>query len=163
MKKKVLIIEDERPINDVLKEYLEVSGYLCEQAFDGLDGLMKFNPSISIIICDVMMPKLGGYSVVAEIRKQSDVPIIMLTALSDEEDILKGYELGVDEYVSKPFSPQIIVKKEEAILSRSSQEQSVEILTKGILTIIHSSRTVQVNKESIKLSKKEFDLLALFA
>ncbi len=163
MKKKVLIIEDERPINDVLKEYLEVSGYLCEQAFDGLDGLMKFNPSISIIICDVMMPKLGGYSVVAEIRKQSDVPIIMLTALSDEEDILKGYELGVDEYVSKPFSPQIIVKKVEAILSRSSQEQSVEILTKGILTIIHSSRTVQVNKESIKLSKKEFDLLALFA
>ena len=107
MAKRILIVEDEPTINDVLKEYLTEYGYDCIQAFDGLDGLAKFNESISLIICDVMMPKLNGFELIEEIRKQSDVAIIMLTALNSDEDILKGYDLGVDEFVSKPFSPKI--------------------------------------------------------
>ena len=162
MSKKILLIEDEVTINDVLKEYLEDSGYTCIQSYDGLDGLMKFNPDFSLIICDVMMPKLDGYAVVEEVRKKSDIPVIMLTALSNEEDVLKGYELGVDEYVSKPFSPKIIVKKVEAILSRHKQSKTKETLEKGRITISFTSRTVAVNNEIIKVSKKEFDLLELF-
>lgn len=162
MKNKILIIEDERTINDVLKEYLEVDGYECIQAFNGLDGLTKFNTSISLVICDVMMPKLDGYGVVEEIRKQSDVSIIMLTALNEEENIIKGYDLGVDEYVSKPFSPKIIVKKVNAILTRNKTNISDEVLTFGILSMSLLKRSIMVNDVSIKLSKKEFDLMTLF-
>ncbi len=162
MSKKILLIEDEVTINDVLKEYLENSGYTCVQSFDGLDGLMKFNPDFSLIICDVMMPKLDGYTVVEEVRKKSDIPVIMLTALSNEEDIIKGYDLGVDEYVSKPFSPKIIVKKVDAILSRQMKTQLKETVNIGEITISFTSRTVAVKDELVKLSKKEFDLLELF-
>lgn len=162
MNEKLLIIEDEQTINDVLKEYLEDSGYECVQAFNGLDGLMKFDPSFSCVICDVMMPKLNGYSVVEELRKQSDVSIIMLTALSDEDDILKGYDLGVDEYVSKPFSPKIIVRKVQAIISRNNTHITQETITSGIMSINFQTRTVHINNTPIKLSKKEFDLIELF-
>lgn len=162
MTHKILLIEDERTINDVLKEYLVSAGYECVQAFDGLDGLMKFNPGFSLIICDVMMPKLDGYKVVEEIRENSDIPIIMLTALSEEDNILKGYELGVDEYVSKPFSPKIIVKKVQAILNRINQEVLEEDIIRGMITLSSTKRSVLVNAEKVKMSKKEFDLLHLF-
>ena len=162
MSQKILIIEDERTINDVLKEYLINAGYTVEQAYDGLDGLMKFNPGFSMVICDVMMPKLNGYGVVEEIRANSEVPIIMLTALSEEDDILRGYELGVDEYVSKPFSPKIIVKKVNAILNRSNTVPQENEIIKGLIDINVLNRSVLINKEKIKLSKKEFDLLLLF-
>ena len=162
MPKHILIVEDEPTINDVLKEYLESNNYKCIQAYDGLDALTKYNSDISLIICDVMMPKLDGYGVVEEIRKQSDVAIIMLTALSDEQDILKGYDLGVDEYVSKPFSPRIIIKKVNAILSRGKESKPASNYEKGLLKVNRASRNVQVNNETIKLSKKEFDLLDIF-
>ena len=162
MNKRILIIEDEPTINDVLNEYLVESGFTCVQAYDGLDGLMKFNESISLVICDVMMPKLDGFSVVKEIRKQSDVSIIMLTALNSEEDVLKGYDLGVDEFVSKPFSPKIIVRKVEAILNRNVVNLQSELIIKGKIEMDTITFNVRINHVAIKLSKKEFELLKLF-
>ncbi|MCK5761524.1 MAG: response regulator transcription factor [Candidatus Izimaplasma sp.] len=162
MNKRILIIEDEPTINDVLNEYLVESGFTCVQAYDGLDGLMKFNESISLVICDVMMPKLDGFSVVKEIRKQSDVSIIMLTALNSEEDVLKGYDLGVDEFVSKPFSPKIIVRKVEAILNRNVVNLQSELIIKGGIEMDTITFNVRINHVAIKLSKKEFELLKLF-
>jgi len=162
MSKKILIIEDEKEINNVLYEYLISSGYEVSQAFDGLEGLMKFDNQIDLVICDVMMPRLNGYGVVEEIRKKSNVSIIMLTALSEEEDILKGYDLGVDEYVSKPFSPKIIVKKVEAILSRQESKRSKSTISKGIISIEIKTMKTVIDENIVSLSKKEFELLQLF-
>ncbi len=162
MAKRILIVEDEPTINDVLKEYLTEYGYDCIQAFDGLDGLAKFNESISLIICDVMMPKLNGFELIEEIRKQSDVAIIMLTALNSDEDILKGYDLGVDEFVSKPFSPKIIVRKVKAILGRNSIKSQTELITKGMIEMNTFAFKVRIDNIDINLSKKEFELLKLF-
>lgn len=162
MANRILIIEDSMDINDVLAEYLNASGYDTVQAFDGIEGVAKFNEGISLIICDVMMPNLDGYSVVEKIRKISDVPIIMLTALTDEEDVLKGYDLGVDEYVSKPFSPRIFAKKVEAILARNVRTTDKQVIHKGVMSISFPHRSVYVNDETIKLSKKEFELVGLF-
>lgn len=162
MNKRILIVEDEPTINDVLKEYLIESGYECIQAFDGLDGLAKFNESISLIICDVMMPKLNGFELIEEIRKQSNVAIIMLTALNTEDDVLKGYDLGVDEFVSKPFSPRIIVRKVEAILNRNSTKSQTEVITKGMIEMNTFAYKVRIDNIDINLSKKEFELLKLF-
>lgn len=162
MQKRILIIEDEPTINEVIKEYLVEAGFECIQAFDGLDGLMKFNKRISLIICDVMMPKLNGFDVVKEIRKQSDVSIIMLTALNSEDDVLSGYDLGVDEFVSKPFSPKIIVRKVEAILNRKQINTQSDFVQKGIIEMSVSSFSVSINHLDVVLSKKEFELLKLF-
>ncbi len=162
MSKRILIIEDEPTINEVLKEYLVESNFECIQAYDGLDGLMKFNETVSLIICDVMMPKLNGFGVVEEIREQSDVPIIMLTALTSEVDVLRGYDLGVDEFVSKPFSPKIIVRKVKAILNRNAMKPQSDIINKGIIEMNISAFKVRIDHEDIKLSKKEFELLRLF-
>lgn len=162
MAKKILVIEDEKSINDILYEYLLESGYEVLQAYDGFEGLKKFNPSIDLIICDVMMPKLDGYGVVEEIRETSFVPIIMLTALSQEEDVLRGYDLGVDEYVSKPFSPKIIVKKVQSILKRQVRETDNTQLKEGIISINVLEMRVLIEEKEIKLSKKEFELLLLF-
>lgn len=158
---KILIIEDEVEINNVIKEYLISNGYSVTQAFDGAEGLLKFDESVRLVIVDVMMPVLDGFSFVGEIRKRSDVPVIMLTALSEEENVVKGYDLGVDEYVSKPFSPRILMKKVQAILKRDvTVEKSV--LEKGILRMDTESMTVTLNNEILTLSKKEYELLYFF-
>jgi len=162
MVSKILIIEDEKTINDVISEYLKDAGYEVTQAYDGIEGLTKFESSFSLIICDVMMPRLDGYSVVEEIKRKSDVPILMLTALNTEDDVLRGYDLGVDEYVSKPFSPKIIVKKVNAILSRKLPPLKHDFFNKGILNINVKLMKVKVNEEIKTLSKKEFELLLLF-
>ena len=164
MPSRILIADDNQANSELLEAYLAQLDCELEFAVDGQDTLDKvasFEPDV--ILLDVMMPKLDGYKVVEEIRSKSDVPIIMLTALSNEEDVLKGYDLGVDEYVSKPFSPKIIVRKVNAILSRNTKSKTQEVLHKGVLTISFTSRTVAVNNDLVKLSKKEFDLLELFA
>jgi len=163
MNKNILIIEDERELNNVLYEYLTNEGYNVSQAFDGIEGLLKFNHTINLIIVDVMMPRLDGYGVLSEIRKKSNVPVLMLTALSEEENIIKGYDFGVDEYVTKPFSPKIIVKKVNAILNRQLHEEPTQIIQKGVLKIDLEKMEVCVREERVNLTKKEFDLLHILA
>jgi len=162
VKKTILVVEDEKTINDVLSEYLLHSGYITIQAFDGLEGLMKFNKDVSLIILDIMIPKLNGFEVLKEIRKKSDIPALILSSLGDEENILKGYDLGVDEYISKPFSPKIIVKKVDAIFHRYHQTNP-KIIQKGTLQILTESRDVFVQDVKINLTKKEYDILLLMA
>jgi DNA-binding response OmpR family regulator len=162
MSQTILLLEDEPEINNVIYEYLSDAGYHVIQAYNGVEGLMHFNDSISLIVSDIMMPKMNGLDFTEEIRANSDVPIILLTALADESDILRGYDLGVDEYVTKPFSPKIIVKKVQAILQRvETKDESLEY-NKGILHIDSTTRKVIVSSSSINLSKKEFELLFLF-
>lgn len=158
---KILIVEDELEINNILKEYLIENNYSVEQAFDGAEALLKFDSSFDLLIVDVMMPVLDGFSFVKEIRKRSSVPVIMLTALSDEENVIKGYDLGVDEYVSKPFSPRIIVKKVEAMLRRDYKSDTTEI-EKGVLTLNKEAMEIRLLDELLSLSKQEFELLSFF-
>lgn len=157
--KNILIIEDEIMINNVITEYLVENGYNVVQSFDGAEGLLKYHDDIDLIIVDVMMPILDGFTFTKEIRKKANVPIIMLTALDDECDVIKGYDYGVDEYVSKPFSPKIIVKKVEAILKRQIKKQTDKVITRGCLELSPSSMTTKVNMKDVILSKKEFELL----
>jgi DNA-binding response OmpR family regulator len=131
--KKIMIVDDEPRIRKLLKDYLIKSEYSVIEASNGEDALDKFlkDNDISLIIMDVMMPKMDGYETSAEIRKTSDVPIIMLTAKSDEKDELKGFSIGVDEYITKPFSPKILVARVEAVLRRSSQKDEDETRPHG--------------------------------
>ena len=147
---------------EVVSQYLQDSGFTTTSAYDGIEGIMNYSSDIDLIICDVMMPRMDGYQVVEEVRKNSEVPIIMLTALSEEDDVLKGYDLGVDEYVSKPFSPKIIVKKVHAILNRHQQQASQEIIHKGGICLDQPRMSVSINNNTVSLSKKEYELLALF-
>lgn len=158
---KILIIEDELEINNILKEYLTEYGYEIEQAFDGAEALLKFDSSFDLLIVDVMMPVLDGFSFMKEIRKSSSVPVIMLTALGDEENTIKGYDLGVDEYVSKPFSPRVIVKKVEAMLRRDFKAD-VSLVKRGILSLNKESMEIKLNGDVLSLSRQEFELLSFF-
>ncbi len=158
---RILVVEDELQINNVIKEYLIENNFEVVQAFDGAEALLKFNTSFDLLIVDVMMPILDGFSFVQKIREQSNIPIIMLTALSDEENTIKGYDLGVDEYVSKPFSPRVIVKKVKAILKREVQVGS-SIVEKGVLTLNSDSMEIYLRGEKLTLSKQEYELLSFF-
>ncbi len=161
---KILVVDDEPRIRMIVKDFLVKEKYTVVEASNGEEALEMFieDKNISLIILDVMMPKMSGWDVCKEIRKYSKVPIIMLTAKSEEQDELLGFELGVDEYVSKPFSPKILVARVNAILRRINKSDEEGIIIAGTITVNKIAHTVFVNEESIDLSYKEFELLVYF-
>ena len=162
-KLKILVVDDEARMRKLVKDFLIKSKFDVLEAGDGEEAVDQFyeNKDVALIILDVMMPKMDGWEVVREIRKYSQVPIIMLTAKSDEKDELLGFELGVDEYISKPFSPKILVARLEAILRRTNQLDDGDIEVGGIY-INQSAHEVKIDGEPIDLSFKEFELLTYF-
>ena len=159
---KILIVDDEKKIRDVVREYAEFEGFEIVEAEDGMDAVKKVsdNEDIDIIIMDIMMPKLDGYSAVREIRKTSSVPVIMLSARGEEYDKLFGFELGIDDYVVKPFSPKELMARIRAVINRVSPVNSKEEIVryKG-LTINFTAREVMIDGEKISMTPKEYDLL----
>lgn len=163
---KILVVDDESRMRKLVRDFLTKSGYEVLEAGDGSEALDIFfdehNSDIALLILDVMMPKMDGWQVCKEIRQYSKVPIIMLTARSDERDELQGFELGVDEYISKPFSPKILVARVEAILRRTNQLGGDEKLEAGGIIIDKAAHQVTIDGQSIDLSYKEFELLSYF-
>ena len=161
---KILVVDDESRMRKLIKDFLVKSGYEVLEAEDGEKAVDTFMlvKDISLIILDVMMPKMDGWQVCREIRKNSKVPIIMLTAKSSEADELKGFELGVDEYISKPFSPKILVARAEAVLRRSNAVSVEEVIRAGDIVIDKSAHQVTIEDRIIELSFKEFELLTYF-
>jgi DNA-binding response OmpR family regulator len=160
---KIMVVDDEARMRKLVRDYLVKSGYLVVEAVDGEDAYNKFinTRDISLIVMDIMMPKMDGYETSAEIRKISNVPIILLTAKSDEKDELKGYEQGVDEYITKPFSPKILVARIEAVLRRTTSDED-SIIEAGGISLDVSAHRVTVDGKEVELSFKEFELLEYF-
>lgn len=161
MDKSILIIDDESRMRKLIKDFLVAKGYSILEAEDGEKALQIFEESkekINLILLDVMMPKLDGWSVLRQIRQTSKVPIIMLTARGEEQDELFGFELGVDEYISKPFSPKILVARVEAILKRV-QSNTKEIKNCGGIEINKEGRTITIDGKPLELSLREYELL----
>ena len=157
----ILVVDDESRMRKLIKDFLAVKGYKILEAADGEKALEVFETEkdkISLILLDVMMPKLDGWSVLRQIRQTSKVPIIMLTARGEEQDELFGFELGVDEYISKPFSPKILVARVEAIINRV-YGNTKEIKDYGGITIDAEGRTVKVEDKVVELSLREYELL----
>lgn len=157
----ILIVDDESRMRKLIKDFLVAKGYNILEAEDGEKALQVFEENkskIKLILLDVMMPKLDGWSVLRQIRQTSKVPIIMLTARGEEQDELFGFELGVDEYISKPFSPKILVARVEAILKRV-QGETKEIKDYGGIEINKEGRTVTVDGKTLELSLREYELL----
>lgn len=162
---KILVVDDESRMRKLIKDFLVKNGYEVLEAEDGekaVDTFLRVK-DIALIILDVMMPKMDGWEVCREIRKNSKVPIIMLTAKSSESDELKGFDLGVDEYISKPFSPKILVARVEAVLRRSNAVVAEEVIHAGDIVIDKSAHQVTIDGKVIELSYKEFELLTYFA
>ncbi len=163
MKNKILVVDDESRMRKLVKDFLVRRDFEVLEAGDGEEAVDVFfqEKDIALIILDVMMPKMDGWEVCRTIRKHSQVPIIMLTAKGEERDELLGFELGVDEYISKPFSPKILVARVEAILRRSGG-LSADVLTAGGITLDKTAHFVTVDGEKVELSFKEFELLEYF-
>ncbi|MBU3839756.1 MAG: response regulator transcription factor [Candidatus Ruminococcus intestinipullorum] len=162
--KKILVVDDESRMRKLVKDFLTREGYFVLEAGDGIEAMDIFyqDKDISLIILDVMMPKMDGWQVCREIRDHSKVPIIMLTARSGERDELQGFELGVDEYISKPFSPKILVARVGAILRRAQEEDTADVMQAGGIVLDRSAHTVQIDGKGVELSFKEFELLTYF-
>ena len=160
---KILVVDDEARMRKLVKDFLTLKGYIVIEAGDGEEAVELFfnQKDITLIILDVMMPKMDGWEVCKTIRKYSKVPIIMLTAKSEERDELQGFSLGVDEYISKPFSPKILVARVEAILRRSNVI-SAGVTTVGGIEIDKEAHQVRIDGKPIELSYKEFELLSYF-
>ncbi len=157
----ILVVDDELRMRKLIKDFLIASGFNILEAEDGEQALEVFEKEknrINLILLDVMMPKLDGWSVLRQIRQESRVPIIMLTARGEEQDELFGFELGVDEYISKPFSPKILVARVEAILKRTNQSQK-EIKEYDGIEVDKEGRTIKVDGKPIELSLREYELL----
>ena len=163
-KSKILVVDDESRMRKLVRDFLVKSHYEVAEAADGEEALALFfeQNDFDLVIFVVMMPKLDGWHVCREIRAYSKLPIIMLTAKSDERDELLGFELGVDEYISKPFSPKILVARVEAILRRTGQAASEMIVEAGGIRLDKQAHSVTVEGKDIDLSYKEFELLAYF-
>ena len=161
---RVLVVDDEERMRRLVSDFLVKEGYQVMEASNGEEAVDTFleNRDIALIIMDVMMPKLDGYGAVKEIRQYSKVPIILLTAKSTEKDELQGFELGVDEYVTKPFSPKVLMARVEAILRRTTGEGGADVLEVGDIRVDKSAHTVIAGGQSVDLSFKEFELLAFF-
>ena len=162
---KILVVDDEMRMRKLVRDFLVRQDYEVLEAADGEEALDVFyaEKNIALMILDVMMPRMNGWDVVREIRQTSKLPIIMLTAKSDEQDELLGFELGVDEYISKPFSPKILVARVEAILRRANKiGEGSQIRSVGGIVIDKSSHMVTIDGEKIDLSYKEFELLDYF-
>ncbi len=160
--KKLLVVDDEDKIREVIKEYAEFSGYEVTEAADGMSaiGLCKLN-DYDLIIMDVMMPKLDGFSSVKEIKKIKDIPVIMLSARGEEYDKLFGFELGIDDYVVKPFSPKELMARVNAVLQRMSgaDTSNAQVMKFDGLEVNFAARTISVDGERVNLTPKEYDLL----
>ena len=158
----VLVVEDDKEIREGVEIYLKSQGYEVFQAADGVEGLEVIEKEdIHLAIVDIMMPRMDGWQVCREIRESSKVPIIMLTARSEERDELQGFDLGVDEYISKPFSPKILVARVEAILRRTNAlEEGVKEV--GGIVLNQAAHEVKIDGKNIELSYKEFELLTYF-
>ncbi len=163
-KLKILVVDDESRMRKLVKDFLTKKDFQVLEAEDGMQALDVFYKvkDIALVILDVMMPKMDGWQVCREIRSLSDVPIIMLTARSDERDELLGFELGVDEYISKPFSPKILVARVEAILRRSNALTADNVMVAGKISLDKAAHEVKVDGKNIELSYKEFELLNYF-
>lgn len=163
-KRKILVVDDESRMRKLVRDFLTKQGFEVLEAGDGEAALDIFyaDKDIVLLILDVMMPKMDGWQVCREIRSHSKVPIIMLTARGDERDELLGFELGVDEYISKPFSPKILVARVEAILRRTSQTDADGVLRAGGVEINKVSHIASIDGKPMELSYKEFELLAYF-
>lgn len=161
---KILVVDDESRMRKLVRDFLERAGFQVLEAGDGMEALDVFydNQDIGLIILDVMMPKMDGWEVCREIRKESTVPIIMLTARGEERDELNGFELGVDEYISKPFSPKILVARVNALLRRTSGATMDQIIVAGGIEIDKAAHIVRIDGETVELSFKEFELLTYF-
>ncbi len=158
----IMIVDDESRMRKLIKDFLKQKDYMVIEAQDGEEALQLFEEQknkINLILLDVMMPKLDGWSVLRQIRQISKVPIMMLTARGEEQDELFGFELGVDEYIAKPFSPKILVARVEAILKRSNQMQAQNAKEYGGILIDADGRTVKVDGKQIELSLREYELL----
>lgn len=164
-KLKILVVDDESRMRKLVKDFLVNAGYEVLEAEDGKCAVDLFfeQQDIALIVLDVMMPRMDGWQVCREIRNYSKVPIIMLTARSDERDELQGFQLGVDEYIAKPFSPKILVARIEAILRRTNQVSAEDIIKVGGIEINKAAHMVQIDGNSVDLSYKEFELLTYFA
>ncbi|WP_313342094.1 response regulator transcription factor [Sedimentibacter sp.] len=160
METTILLVEDEDNIRKLVANYLIKEGYKVVEASDGEDAVIKFdnNYDFSLIILDVMMPKMDGYQVASYIRKNSDIPILMLTARDTEADEITGFNSGADEYISKPFSPRILVARVKNILKRASQN-SIQDIECGGITIKYRERLALIDGKKVILTPKEFDLL----
>ena len=163
-KMKILVVDDESRMRKSVKDFLTRAGYQVLEAGDGMEAMDLFyeDKDIALIILDVMMPKMDGWQVCREVREHSKVPIIMLTARSEERDELQGFELGVDEYISKPFSPKILVARVGAILRRINGTDMSDILDAGGIKIDKAAHSVMIDDKPIDLSYKEFELLTYF-
>lgn len=161
---RILVVDDEARMRKLVKDFLSAKGYDVVEAGDGEEAVKKFmaDRSIRLLILDVMMPKMDGWEVVKTVRRESQVPIIMLTAKGEERDELQGFGLGVDEYISKPFSPKILVARVEAILRRSQAPGAEENLSAGGIEVDRTAHEVRVDGEPVDLSFKEFELLTYF-
>ena len=161
---KILVVDDESRMRKLVKDFLAREGYTVLEAGDGMEAMDVFyeDKDIALVILDVMMPEMDGWQVCREIRESSKVPIIMLTARSEERDELQGFELGVDEYISKPFSPKILVARVNAILRRTFGTDGGDVLNAGGITIDKAAHIVKIDGKPVDLSFKEFELLAYF-
>lgn len=166
-KKLILVVDDEQGIRDIMKEYLALEDFEVIEAVDGVDGLNKFkNHDIAFVILDVMLPKMDGWKVCREIRSYSRVPIIMLSARGEEYDKLFGFELGVDDYMVKPFSPKELLARIKAVLLRSNlpleEKEKVNQLQLADLRIDFNARNVYLEQKLVNMTPKEYDLLYFF-
>ena len=161
---KILVVDDEARMRKLVGDFLTREGYELLEAEDGEKAMDLFyaDKDIALVILDVMMPKMDGWQVLREIRESSQVPVIMLTARSDERDELKGFDLGVDEYVTKPFSPRTLVARVEAILRRTSSHEDNDKIELSGIVLDKSAHQVTVDGEPVELSFKEFELLTYF-
>ena len=156
----ILIVEDEKAIQDIIAEYMQKGGHTCFTADDGIDALVMLKSSpMDLMILDVMMPHLDGFSVCKMAREMSNMPIIMLTAKSAEEDKLKGYDYGADDYMTKPFSPKVLLAKANALLRRSSVA-SAETISAGKIMLQPNTHKVYLDGQEITLTHKEYELLS---
>lgn len=158
--KHILVIEDETEIQSILKAFLEEDGYTVDTACDGVEGMTAFHSgNYDLILLDIMLPKVNGFAVCEMIRKESDVPIVMLTALDDEEDQIKGFDLQVDDYITKPFSMQILLRKITAVLRRAACTSNTNRVTYRRLILDLDGYKVYVDDNPVELTYREFEVL----
>ncbi|RAN86513.1 DNA-binding response regulator [Bacillus sp. SRB_28] len=158
----ILVVEDDQEIQELIKQFLMTQQYKVIVASDGLEGMKQFNKqSFNLILLDVMMPNLNGFEVAKMIRSQSNIPIIMLTALEEEQDQMKGFDLGIDDYITKPFSFHVLMRRVEAVLRRSNNQSTDNHFVFRELHVDGDAYKVYVNKVEVPLTTKEFEILQL--
>ncbi|EJV42383.1 MULTISPECIES: response regulator transcription factor [Bacillus] len=158
----ILVVEDDQEIQELIKQFLMTQQYKVIVASDGLEGMKQFNKqSFDLILLDVMMPNLNGFEVAKMIRSQSNIPIILLTALEEEQDQMKGFDLGIDDYITKPFSFHVLMRRVEAVLRRSNNQSTDNHFVFRELHVNGDAYKVYVNKVEVPLTTKEFEILQL--